>query len=918
MSYNSVVHPDRQTKIESPIIDPLVVGSVEFSVVISAVAALAAAWIAAGSMGLLAHPLRRMLTLTALSVVILSRRPVVPRLSYTVYHPSSIPSGTSTGTTRVPANLALLVVIGLDAFLVASSLQAAAVMASALVLAYLALTADGQARQVFRTSSIAVTVFGIYRTVCTSVPFVWLMIDRLGRFIGSLGGMVTHQPLLVGPTFAGLDFLVLTGTLWALWLFWSPRPRLIRAIYSGLAILGGHLIYLIALSFVPQFLAAIPVPPGQTAPAMASAFAETSWSWADLLHKAVPWNLPVLACGIHLLIIAAMFRWSAWLTQSASVKADSDSPGKTPARIRFILPVMVTAVAILLPVITALYPAKLSLQGTKIVFYEKGFLNWLKPEHGQYGRLSGGMYGMLPTYLESLGASTVLSSDLSNEDISDADALILIFPNEAWKDGQLDRIWDFVRRGGRLLVLGEHTTRDRKGSNRFNEVLQPTAMRVQFDSATFAVGGWLHSYEPIAHPMTAGIPDDQNQFGVVIGASLKTTWPANPLLIGRWGWSDLGDEGSDRAMMGNDRYDSGERLGDIVLVAEQRLGKGRIIAFGDTSSITNGINVTTHVFTSRLFGYLASGAGAVPTVWRQIFGILAGAFLISLLTWRGSELKASLAAVATAGSLLLATTITYSAGQIFPDGRSKSPNNLAYIDASHVEAYNGEGWRLDGVGGLALTLMRNGYLTLSLPQFTAPRLERAALLISIAPSREFSKAERAILKDFVNQGGTFILTVGQDEAMASRSILSDFGFTIGTINRTAPQDEAMGHFKSPYLRSEDKQVYVRFHAAWPIHCTDPQAQVIAYGKGNLPIIILRRFGAGKVVVIGDTCFAMNKNLEWEGGEPFEGMRENADFWRWFISQLRGKEMWIPPALRTTGEPQPGSSESDTTNQEVAR
>ena len=163
------------------------------------------------------------------------------------------------------------------------------------------------------------------------------------------------------------------------------------------------------------------------------------------------------------------------------------------------------------------------------------------------------MYGMLPVYLENLGAKSVISKDLSEEDLREADAVILIFPDQPWTEGQLDRIWDFVRRGGSLLVLGEHTTRDRDGSSRFNDVLGPTAMRVAFDCATFAVGGWLQSYEAMIHPTTAGIPDDRNQLGVVIGASVRSGWRARPMAVGRWGWSDLGDEGSSRAMIGNER-----------------------------------------------------------------------------------------------------------------------------------------------------------------------------------------------------------------------------------------------------------------------------------------------------------------------------------------------------------------------------
>jgi hypothetical protein len=203
--------------------------------------------------------------------------------------------------------------------------------------------------------------------------------------------------------------------------------------------------------------------------------------------------------------------------------------------------------------------------------------------------------------------------------------------------------------------------------------------------------------------------------------------------------------------------------------------------------------------------------------------------------------------------------------------------------------------------------MRNGYLTLSLPQLDAARLERAGLFISIAPRRGFSSSERAAIRDFVNRGGTFILTVGCDEAGPSRLLLSDFGFRIGSDRLNALESVPMGHFKSPYLQSEDRRVFVRFHAAWPVLCTEADAQVIAYGRDNLPVIVLRRLETGKVVVIGDTRFATNDNLEREDGEPFEGLRENADFWRWFLTVLRDQPPWIPPALqgeKATGESAP--------------
>jgi hypothetical protein len=63
--------------------------------------------------------------------------------------------------------------------------------------------------------------------------------------------------------------------------------------------------------------------------------------------------------------------------------------------------------------------------------------------------------------------------------------------------------------------------------NRFNELLRNTDLSVRFDSAMFAIGGWLQSYEALSHPASAGIGDALNQFGVVIGASVAIHPPRN-------------------------------------------------------------------------------------------------------------------------------------------------------------------------------------------------------------------------------------------------------------------------------------------------------------------------------------------------------------------------------------------------------
>ena len=49
---------------------------------------------------------------------------------------------------------------------------------------------------------------------------------------------------------------------------------------------------------------------------------------------------------------------------------------------------------------------------------------------------------------------------------------------------------------------------------------------------------------------------------------------------------------------------AGERLGDVLLAAEQRWGRGRIVVFGDTSGFTNGILYGSHPYVAALMAAL--------------------------------------------------------------------------------------------------------------------------------------------------------------------------------------------------------------------------------------------------------------------------------------------------------------------------
>ena len=354
------------------------------SVIVAALFALLSVWIAAGSTGMLAHSLRRGLTLVALVVVVLLAWPIGRRpLSSLAWLAASIP---------------------VAAVLLAAPLPPLNVLAVAMVLFAVSRGHESRSQSVIQRIAEAAVLLALYHIACTSIPWLWMIADGAGGILGSLAAAITRQPLRVGATFGGLDFLLVSSYL-VIALMTRCKPA---ANYRWLCSLGfflgvallGHLLYLAALGFAPAILKAgcmqmpdvVQPPAGSTPPPP---------GWISQFRLMIPWNMPMLAAFLQLGVIAVV------LVQIRRMP-ELPSPGlrtrRVSMRIALAVATLILAAVAVIPV--ALFPRTSDLHGKKIVFYEKGFLNWLKPEKGQYGRLMSGMYGLTPPFLESYGALT--------------------------------------------------------------------------------------------------------------------------------------------------------------------------------------------------------------------------------------------------------------------------------------------------------------------------------------------------------------------------------------------------------------------------------------------------------------------------------------------------------------------------------
>jgi len=268
-----------------------------------------------------------------------------------------------------------------------------------------------------------------------------------------------------------------------------------------------------------------------------------------------------------------------------------------------------------------------------------------------------------------------------------------------------------------------------------------------------------------------------------------------------------------------------------------------------------------------------------------------------------------------------ANSATYYLWRVLPDGTKSNPNNLAFVDASHLEAYSDNPWNSLGLGNFLRTLARNGYLPLRL--YDEPfgmdwvwgeRLERAGVLVSIGPAERFSAHQRQALGKMLGAGGTLICMCGAERAGPTNDLLAEYGLKVppSPLPASPPvaEPEPMGRVLAPFLVQGEQIHYFQTYAAWPVEATGHHSQTLATGRQGEPVVMSqpapKANGPGQVVVIGDTFVAVNENVL----STSEQAPANEDFWRWLIGQVTPHEEWIPPTENAQTGSAPEAAEAE--------
>jgi hypothetical protein len=707
---------------------------------------------------------------------------------------------------------------------------------------------------------LAVTSFGygIVVLLLQAIPSTWILYQQSSLFISHAVGVLTNTPFSLGPTTSGLGIFLVSLVLLISSFFVMSRKTFKDLLWLCLWIVILGIIWLLYLLLLNQI----------------------SYSSSDALNLH---PLFFFLCFIPIFGILIRYQPTESTGETSSKKRNLKHHLKNGAIWAAVLLFLSTS---FLTVFITTGSAPIEQQ--KILFYGDHMVGtWDIPEYGKYGKDAVGMFGLWPIYLTAFGFKTEMlvenrtqflnATQPSTQNITrflnltdyttiiethqitasllnDATIFVISNLNISFSDQEQSLIWNYVKKGGSLLVIGDHTNvGEMQGP--LNELLAPAGIQYRFDAALpfDEKFKWLTCTHLLHHPITASLMSlDELQYGV--GASLQLSASSFPIITGSSVLSDNGNRSnSDIAYLGDYEYNKGEQLGDVILVAGAYYGDGKVLVFGDTSTFQNPALPFSYRFLRSSFNWLAgTQTGTANTIQTSLSVlVLIGAVLVYVF-FKKNTLSFAWFPLLVCLSLLLSSSMN-------PLTITPSRNvtgNIVYIDASHGERFSLESFPDDSLNGLLLNLERNNLQPLILREFSEEEIMRSRLIVFNAPTAAFTGEEVVFLQSYMEQGGIVLLATGYEDQEASLPLLKPFNIDVGST--------PLGPV--PYVE-ENLTLYQnepRFVDSWPV--IFPINQTTSYYNftwGNLTfhLVVFCQHGAGGLLLIGDSQYLLDKNIE---------------------------------------------------------
>lgn len=373
---------------------------------------------------------------------------------------------------------------------------------------------------------------------------------------------------------------------------------------------------------------------------------------------------------------------------------------------------------------------------------------------------------------------------LSPDILKDVDVLILKMPTEPYAPEEIDAVVNFVRSGGGLWVIGDHT--NVFGSSSFlNPLLRRFGYRLNYDSTHDLQTGKLTLYEkpPIfAHPSVINLPP----YLFATSCSMVAPWSADAAILGYGLRVDHLDYSQKNFFPDRSRKQFDHGFGLFLQQAGGRYGKGRLLIYTDSTTFSN--------FFMFIKGKPELALGSLSWLnrsnsyhWIKPVSLIV-AFLALVLLFLGSGWNAAALAGIILGASLMGWLTNESALSSYPLPQPKRAVPWVSFEREHSQ-YFLPTLRLGEEGD-------ESYLTFfvwtqrvgAVPREVYDFKEAVSSpnpIILIDPMVPFDDGEKKDLNTYLENGGNLLVVNSADNASAVPAhVLAEYGLTLNNIPST--------------------------------------------------------------------------------------------------------------------------------------
>ncbi|MCD6469116.1 MAG: hypothetical protein J7L32_07435, partial [Thermoplasmata archaeon] len=485
-----------------------------------------------------------------------------------------------------------------------------------------------------------------------------------------------------------------------------------------------------------------------------------------------------------------------------------------------------------------------------------------------------------------------VNSTLNMSLLKNYDVLILKCPTIQYSDEEVSAIVQFVRDGGGLYLIGDHT--NVFGMNSFlNQVSERFGIRFNYDATYQVPTGWFSRYKPpsmLAHPIVQHV----KRFDFLTSCTLSAPLTAEDVITGYNLFSETGTYSTEfffRSMKDIPDEEAGVFLQTVAL----EYGKGRVVAFTDSTVFSN--------YAMFMDGYPNFTLGTIEYLNREnllpylnaVFGVFAlGAAVLSVYLLRREKSFRVLFTFVVIGALSFSIAApAFTALNEFyyplPQPHTDFPRicfvsgysdfNIEPQPAISPPPYSKQ------FDTFFIWTQRVGYVP-SVEETLRDAVEKGDVVVIINPVKTFSLEDKKLVSRYLEKGGNLIL-------MDS------------IINQDSTSNQLLGFL---YGDTFKLQVMTDMHTLEVGNSTGEQGHLIAgpylaiVGSGftysvlnddNHTAVAVKDYGEGRVIVVVDSYSFSNAMMGGSFTVPDKTQRAIYETEYYILENLVGGKSYTP-------------------------